>query len=193
MPPSKKGSMVPYFFLVEKICIYILIKEANFLFQPLHGSGGWGAFGHGLKDLGMKVGSHRPIGQLACGEVDDVDHAFLGILDGIPHLCRDIDLLGKVVFVLATDGSQQDGLHLIGRQFRVIHSENELVGLDALEEHGHTLVCLKAHGEHMVLGLILQVKKAFPLFIFDELANDQVGRHRENERRYYRNDNDERC
>ena len=133
MPPSKKGSMVPYFFLVEKICIYILIKEANFLFQPLH------------------------------------------------------------VFVLATDGSQQDGLHLIGRQFRVIHSENELVGLDALEEHGHTLVCLKAHGEHMVLGLILQVKKAFPLFIFDELANNQVGGHREDERRYYCNNNDERC
>lgn len=192
MPPSKKGSMGTYFFLIEKY-VYILIKEAYFLFQSLHRGGCGGVFGHSLKDLGVKVGGHSPIGQLACGEVDDVDHTFLRILDGIPHLRRDIDLLGKIMFVLATDGCQQDSLHLIGRQFRIIHSENELVGLDALEEHGHTFVGLKAHGEHMVLGLVLQIEKAFPLFIFNELANDQVGRHRENERRYYRNDNDERC
>ena len=141
----------------------------------------------------MEVGSHGPVGQLPGGEVDDVDHALLGVLDGIPHLRRDIDLLGKVVFVLASDGGQQDCLHLIRCQFWVVHSENELVGLDTFEEHRHTLVGLKAHGEHMVLGLVLQIKKPFPLFIFNELANDQVGRHRENERGYYSYDNNERC
>lgn len=177
-----------------KICIYIyLIEEGNLLFEALHGRCCRRAFCHSLKDLGVQIRGHCPIGQLARREVDDVDHPLLGVFDGVPHLRGDIDLLREVVFILAADGSQQDGLHLIGTQFGVVDPEYQLVGFDAFQKHGHSLVGLKTHGKRMVLGLVPQFEDTLLLVVLNEMTDNQIRRDSNDERRHNGNDNQYSC
>lgn len=87
------------------------------------------------------------------------------------------------MFVLAANRREEDCLHLVGRQFGVVDTENELIGFNPFQEHGHAFVGLETHGQGCIPGIVFQFEDAFFLVVFHEEFDDKKGDSCKDERR----------